>query len=143
MGNSLKSCLLNLVEEEPSDGIVSVKIRELIEKIFDENDNKINWKIFWREYKLLVFNERQFDSAVRVTIISVLEKGGILSFKESGNYKVSTFSSSRFGKENAIYSVMGQGIYFVRKDDALDFMDAFNKIEGKKAKVYFTQEITR
>ena len=146
MENSLKERLFGLLEEEPSDEIVSGEIRELIEKIFDEDGNKINWDVFLKEHKLLMLNERQFDSAVRAIIVSVLRKGGILSLEEpeeDGNYEVLIFSSSGLGKENAFYNSLGQGIHFINKDDALNFADAFNEAEREEAEVYFTQKVIR
>ncbi|MCK5413481.1 MAG: hypothetical protein KAI57_03855 [Candidatus Pacebacteria bacterium] len=148
---TLKERLFGLLKEEPSDEIVSGEIRELIEKIFDEDGNTINWERFFREYELLMLNEGPFDSAVRATIISVLRKGEIFSLekpKEDGNYRVYIPLNSGLGEENVLYTAFGQEIYFVNKDDAFDFADAFNKIEGEKdgdkvAEVYFIQKVTR
>jgi len=137
---NLKKYLFVIAVRKSKGEIVLKHVKELIESIFDkEDENKINWDVFLKEYNILVSN----DSSIRSEIISNLVEGDILSFYEAGNYEVLIPSSSGLGKENAIYTKMGQKIFFLEEKDAVGFRDALNKKEGEEAEAYHIQLVTR
>ena len=137
---NLKEYLLAIAVRQSKDKIVLKHVKELIKSIFDEEDeNKIKWDVFLKEYNILVSD----DSSVRSEIISILAEGDIFSFYESGNYEVLIPSSSGLGKENAIYTKMGQKIFFLEEKDFVSFRDALNKKEGEEAEAYHIQLVTR
>jgi len=137
---NFKKDLLAIAVKRSKDKIILEHVKELIESICDEEDeNKINWDVFLKEYNILVSN----DSPVRSEIISILVEGDIFSFYESGNYEVLIPSSSGLGKENAIYTKMGQKIFFLKEKDAVGFRNTLNKKEGEEAEAYHIQLVTR